>query len=316
MLFDESTLRKLNQITLVAARVRAGVMKGERRSTRRGTSIEFADYRDYVPGDDLRRLDWNIYARLDRPFIKLLEEEEDLSVHILLDASRSMDWGLSQDPHGGDQHKFRYAQRLAGALGAIALGAGDRLAISALHSPTAPSTMIDQSKRLQPTAPASISKLSLRGSHNLFRLLSYLETLQPTGQVDLPRALRDYSLAAMRPGLAFLISDLFTTDDYFGGLNQLVGRGYEVTVLHVLCPEELDPPLSGDLRLVDIESGSVQEVSLDADLRDLYRNRLHSWQNDIRQECQRRGIRYIPVSTALPWDQFVLFEMRKAGVVK
>src|SRR5512137_1248152 len=97
MLFDEQTLRKLNQLTLVAARLRAGVIKGERRSTKRGTSIEFADYRDYVRGDDLRRLDWNVYARLDRPFIKLLEEEEDLSVHILLDASRSMDWGQEQE---------------------------------------------------------------------------------------------------------------------------------------------------------------------------------------------------------------------------
>ena len=93
MLFDESTLRKLNRLTLVARRIRAGVMKGERRSSKRGSSIEFADYRDYVAGDDLRRLDWNIYARLDRPFIKLLEEEEDLAVHILVDASRSMDWG-------------------------------------------------------------------------------------------------------------------------------------------------------------------------------------------------------------------------------
>ena len=93
MIFDESTLRKLNQLTLAASRVRAGMIKGERRSTKRGTSIEFADYRNYTPGDDLRRLDWNVYARLDRPFIKLLEEEEDLAVHILLDLSGSMAWG-------------------------------------------------------------------------------------------------------------------------------------------------------------------------------------------------------------------------------
>src|SRR3972149_6374468 len=93
MLFDESTLRKLNQLTLIASRVRAGAIKGERRSSRRGSSVEFADYRNYIPGDDLRRLDWNIFARLDRPFIKLLEEEEDMAVHLLVDASRSMDWG-------------------------------------------------------------------------------------------------------------------------------------------------------------------------------------------------------------------------------
>src|SRR5512147_138111 len=128
MLFDETTLRKLNQLTLIASRVRSGAMKGERRSSRRGSSVEFADYRNYTPGDDLRRLDWNIYARLERPFIKLLEEEEDLAVHLLVDASKSMDWGE------GEEHKFRYAARLAAALGAIALGAGDRLHAVGFHS--------------------------------------------------------------------------------------------------------------------------------------------------------------------------------------
>src|SRR4026207_2477449 len=101
-LFDEKTLRKLERLTLVARRARAGRMKGERRSTKRGTSIEFADYRNYARGDDLRRVDWNVFARLDRPFIKLLEEEEDLAVHVLLDASRSMDYGADA------QHKFGY----------------------------------------------------------------------------------------------------------------------------------------------------------------------------------------------------------------
>src|SRR5512139_3598167 len=115
MLFDESTLRKINHLSLIAARVRVGMIKGERRSSKRGTSIEFADYRNYIPGDDLRRLDWNIYARLDRPFIKLLEEEEDLAVHVLVDNSRSMDWGA------GEEHKLRYTLHLAGALGDIAL---------------------------------------------------------------------------------------------------------------------------------------------------------------------------------------------------
>src|SRR5579864_6892989 len=122
-LFDEATLRKLDRLTLIANRVRAGVMKGERRSTRRGSSIEFADYREYTHGDDLRRIDWNVFARLDRPFIKLLEEEEDLAVHVLLDASGSMDWprdGEVSSPSGA-VHKFTFAQRIAAGLGHIAL---------------------------------------------------------------------------------------------------------------------------------------------------------------------------------------------------
>src|SRR5215813_1359907 len=132
-LFDEKTLRKLERLTLVATRVRAGVTKGERRSTKRGTSIEFADYRDYTRGDDLRRVDWNVYARLERPYIKLLEEEEDLAVHVLLDASRSMDYGAAFDPTQESRNKFHYAQRLAAALGYVALAAGDRLTLAALR---------------------------------------------------------------------------------------------------------------------------------------------------------------------------------------
>ena len=136
MFFDESTLRKLDQLSLVASRVRAGQMKGERRSTKRGTSLEFADYRDYVQGDDLRRVDWNVYARLERPFIKLFEEEEDLSVHVLIDASRSMNWPDESDGDAAsagakERNKFQYALHLAAAIGHIPLAAGDRLTIIA-----------------------------------------------------------------------------------------------------------------------------------------------------------------------------------------
>src|SRR5688572_12218625 len=133
-LFDETTLRKLEQLTLMAHKVRAGVMKGERRSVKRGTSIEFADYRDYTRGDDLRQLDWNVYARLERPFIKLLEEEEDLTVHVLIDASESMNWPeeVGMFNEATDTHKFRYAQRLGAALAHIGLSTGDRVAVSLL----------------------------------------------------------------------------------------------------------------------------------------------------------------------------------------
>src|SRR5258708_34918584 len=128
-LFDEKTLRKLERLTLVATRVRAGVMKGERRSTKRGTSIEFADYRDYTRGDDLRRVDWNIFARLERPFIKLLEEEEDLAVHLLIDASVSMDWPTAGEP---SQNKFTFARSVLAGLGTISLASGEQITVSAL----------------------------------------------------------------------------------------------------------------------------------------------------------------------------------------
>lgn len=300
-LFDEKTLRKLDRLALVAAQVRAGQIKGERRSTKRGTSIEFADYRDYTRGDDLRRVDWNVFARLERPFIKLLEEEEDLAVHLLLDASRSMDFGAEGGTGDGAEglNKFRYAQRLAAALGVIALGAGDRLTLAVLQG-TAPAAQF---------GPA-------RGRGHTLRLLKFLEAQQPAGSTGLDAALRHYALQARRPGLLFVISDLFSPAGYRDGLAQLQGRGYEVGVLHVLAPEELDPPLAGDLRLIDAETGTPQDVTLDGSLRELYRRRVAAWRDDIETYCGKRGIHYVPVTTATPWDALVLFQMRQRGLVK
>jgi uncharacterized protein (DUF58 family) len=293
VIFDEATLRKLNTLSLVASQVRAGAIKGERRSTKRGASVEFADYRNYTPGDDLRRLDWNVYGRLDRPFIKLLEEEEDLAVHVLVDASRSMDWG------DGPTHKLGYALRLGAALGAVALGAGDRLTAAVLNA----------------EGPLHLFGPS-RGSQQLLRLAAFLENTTPSGITDLNASLRDYALASRRPGLLFLISDLFAPTGFQEGLARLQARGYEVTVLHTLSPDELGPPLAGDLRLVDIETGHAQEVSLDSGLRDLYRRRIQSWQTEIQAYCLKRGIRYMRLSTTTPWDKVLLTEMRKAGVVR
>lgn len=293
MLFSESTLRKLNQLTLVASRVRAGAVKGERRSSRRGSSVEFADYRNYAPGDDLRRLDWNIYARLERPFIKLFEEEEDLAVYILLDGSRSMDWG------DGDLHKFQYAQRLAAGLGAIALASGDSISVGFL-----------QNGRVSAEFGPS------RGQVALPRLFSFLEQLQPGGVTDLDASLRQYALKPRRPGLVILLSDLLDAGGYQSGLRPMQGRGHDATLIHVLSPDELDPPFSGDLQLVDIESEQTQDISLDGGLLTLFRERAQAWLHETQAECRKQSVRYLGLTTSEPWDQALLLEMRRAGIVK
>lgn len=301
MLFDEKTLRKLDRLALVASQVRAGAMKGERRSTKRGTSIEFADYRDYVRGDDLRRVDWNVYARLERPFIKLLEEEEDLAVHVLVDTSRSMDYGEAVSDTV-DHNKWHYAQRLAAALGYIALGAGDRLTLTAL-TPNAKFT------------PANFFGPA-RGRGFTLRLLKFLQDLETVGATDLDAALKNYALLATRPGLAFILTDLFSPNGFRNGLAQLQGRGYEITVLHVLAPEEVEPPLAGDLRLIDCETGAPQEISLDGGLRELYRKRVLDWRDDIQAYCLKRQIHYLPITTDQPWDEMVLYHLRRRGLIK
>ncbi|MDA0245043.1 MAG: DUF58 domain-containing protein [Chloroflexi bacterium] len=295
-IFNESTLRKLEQLTLTAANVRVGVMKGDRRSQKRGTSIEFADYRNYVKGDDLRRLDWNVYARLEKPFIKLLEEEEDLAVHLLVDASESMMW-----PEGeGDSQKLTYAARLTAALGHIALATGDLLSV----------TLLQQSDT-RSWGPS-------RGQHHSLRLFQFLETAAQTshGQIQLNEMLRDYALRGRRPGLLLLLSDLLAPTGYREGLNALLGRGYEVVVLHILSPDELEPPLLGDVKLVDSETGAEAEITLDATMLAEYQAHVQSWQLEIARDCQQRGAHYVPITTDQPWEVLVMNVLRQRGLVR
>ena len=304
-LFDARFLRKLDRLSLVVRKRRAGQLRGERRSTRRGFSVEFADYRDYARGDDLRRVDWNIYARLERPFVKLFEQEEDLTVHLLLDGSRSMDWPSGDRPTGRKYpvgHKWRYAQRTAAALGYIALDSGDRLVVSVLRQAE------------DPGPPARFGPA--RGKGQTLPLLRYLGQQSAVGGTDLNRTLRDYAFAARHPGLAILISDLFSPTGYQEGLSTLLARGYEALLLHVLAPEEANPSLAGDLKLVDVESGHAQEVTIDAGMRALYRRRLAAWQQDNRRWCGQRGVAYVPVTTDTPFDELILFHLRQRGLVR
>jgi uncharacterized protein (DUF58 family) len=300
-LFDESTLRKLEQLTLVAHKIRAGVMKGDRRSTKRGSSVEFADYRDYSRGDDIRMLDWNLYARLEKPFIKLMEEEEDLTVHVLLDSSESMNWPPDDplSPHAFDLHKFRYGQRLAGALAHIGLSTGDRVTVGLLSG-----------GRLAGRWGPS------RTRGQTLRMLAWLEALETGGVTDLNAALNDYALRGGRPGLALLIGDMLSPGGYADGLNALQGRGYEVGIIHLISPDELEPPLAGDLRLIDSETGAGQDVTIDGAMRDLYSRRLREWRDGIAAHCLGRDVHYLAVETGTPWETVILYGLRRAGVVR
>jgi len=281
---------------LVASRIRAGAMKGERRSIKRGASIEFADYRNYVPGDDLRRLDWNVYARLERPTIKLLEDEEDLSVHILLDVSASMQWvGEETDE---DEHKLLFGKRLLSGLAYISLTSNDNLMLTALSDGS-----------LKHFGP-------VRGKGQTIPMLRYARKLEGGGVTDLNIALKDYAMRAGRPGLCFIISDMLSPSGYVDGLNALLGKGFEVVILHVLSRDEVNPPIAGDLRLVDIETGGIQEVSVDATMRSIYQQRFEAWRDEIRTECSKRGAHYLMLQTDSPWERTILYDLRRLGLVK
>jgi len=308
-LLDEDFLRKIDRLNLVSKRVRAGSLKGERHSLKRGTSVEFADYRDYTPGDDLRQVDWNIYARLEKVFLKLFEEEEELTVHVLLDCSRSMDWSGPGDEfatadgtNGGqpEYNKLLYAKKTTAALAYMALAAMDRVSISAVNAANS----------------LGESRMPLtRGKNQTLRMLRFVENLAAGPGVDLNAAMRSYATQTRQPGLLFFISDLFAPGGCFEGVRALQGAGHEITLLHVLSPDEVNPVLRGDFKLVDSETGDSQEVSVDHKAIELYRHEFQIWQHELIDFSQRRAINYIQVETSTPFDDLVLHYMRRRGLV-
>ncbi len=295
-LFDGRTRRQLEQLMLNANKVRAGAIKGERRSSKRGTSIEFADYRNYVKGDDLRKLDWKLYGRTGKPFIKLFEDEEDLAVHLILDTSKSMDFPQNADDP--DLNKFTYGRRLMAGIATISLATNDRLLMTAAHGGGV--------ERFGPH----------RGRAFTPRMFEYIGKLAADGAIDLNEVLSRYVQRERRAGLAIIITDMFHPAGYVDGVNALIGRGYEVAVMHTLSPEEMEPPLAGDLSLIDAETGTVQEVTIDGGMREIYMKRLAEWQMGISTELRRRGVHYFPIRTDTPFERVILSEMRALGLVR
>jgi uncharacterized protein (DUF58 family) len=287
--FDEAFLRQLERLMLVTKGAVRGGLKGVRRSVKRGQSVEFTDYRDYALGDDLRSLDWNVYARLERLFIKLFVEEEDVTVHVLLDASASMD--------GGTPDKLTFGKRAAAALAYIGLASYDRVNIAVLQGRTA--------RRFPP----------VRGTGRVFQVLGDLSGVRASdGPSDLAASARHYAAQLTQRGPMLLISDLFdpAADR---AISELAGTRSDVAVLHVLSPDELDPPLEGDLRLVDRETGAGVDITADLGVLDEYRARLAAWQDDLDAVCRKRGAAYLPLSTTLPLADLVYAELRRRRVV-
>lgn len=282
-------LRKIERLALVAKRVFPGQLRGERRSTKRGSSVEFADYRNYAVGDDFRRVDWNVYARLEKLFLKLFVEEEDLHVYILIDSSRSMEFG--------NPSKLLYAKRIAAALSYIALGNLDRVGLASLADGNA--------AMLRPK----------RGKQSAFAVFDWLRTVQPSGQTMLADSLRDFSLRTSRPGLAIVISDFFDPD-YQKGLSALVSRRFELTALQVLDQDEAEPPLGGDLMLVDSETDQRREVTITQSLLRRYKQRLAEMCGGVESYCSHFGCNYVRVTNQTPFEDLILGYLRQRGTLK
>jgi uncharacterized protein (DUF58 family) len=283
-------LARLEQLELVSRKIFLGRMKGERRSKRKGQSVEFADYRNYVVGDDLRFLDWNLFARLDRLFIRLFMEEEDLHVYILIDNSLSMDFGTPS--------KLHYAKQVAAALGFVGLVNMDRVVVEAFNN------------RLTQSLPA------VRGRRSLWRLLDFLQKLEPAGPSDLRKALRSFTIKSSGKGVVVLLSDLMDKGGYEEALRYLLARQLDIYVIQVLCQEEIEPEVVGDLRLVDVEDDDVAEITVSAPLLKRYKQNLAAYRAALHEFCTRRGIAYLFTSNQVPFDRLVLTYLRQRGLVK
>ncbi|MBA2255338.1 MAG: DUF58 domain-containing protein [Chloroflexi bacterium] len=287
--FDEGFLRQLERLMLVSRTAVHGGIKGVRRSAKRGQSVEFTDYRNYIAGDDLRALDWNVYARLEKLFIKLFVEEEDVTVHILLDASGSMD--------GGSPDKLQFGKRAAAALAYVGLASYDRVCVSVLQGRVA--------RRFA----------AVRGTGRIFQVLADLSGVNPApGPTDLAACARHYAAQLTQRGPMLLISDLFDANAE-RAISELAGTRCEVAVLHTLSPEELDPPLEGDLRLVDRETGGGVDITADLSTIDEYKRRLSGWQASLEAVSSKRRVAYVPTATTLPLADLVFAELRRRRVV-
>ncbi len=289
-LLPPDLMAQLERLELVTRKVFRGRMKGERRSKRKGQSVEFADFRSYVPGDDLRTLDWNLYARLDKLIIKLFMEEEDLHFYTLIDASRSMDFG--------EPTKLDYAKQLAAALGFVGLVRTDRVRIETLG------------QDLQHRGPV------LRGRRSVWRMVDYVSGIQPGETTSLADGVRNFCLRNSGRGIVVLITDLMDKSGYESALRYLVAQRQDVYVVHVLSQEELDPEVQGDLQLVDCEDQDVAEITVSAPLLARYKMTLNSFVAGAQDFCAKRGINYLLANNQTPVKDLIANYLRCRGLVR
>ena len=301
-LFDEALLARLRRLSVVSRKTLAQGLAGEHRSRRRGASPEFADFKSYSPGDDFRQIDWNLYARLDSLFVRLSEVTTELPVHILLDASSSMDWrGDDRTPA-----KFRMARQLAGAIGYVSLYHFDRVMISPFGATLG-----------QPFGP-------VQGRSRLSPMLGFLTDCPILGETDISAILATYLHSHRNPGLLLLVSDLLSgePEELAASFRDYRARGWQIAVLHIVDDAELEPgPLfddgrTGPVDLLDVELGDRLVITPTVAVLDRYREAVGTWLAAIEAACEAERIDYVRLSTAMPVDQVVLTLLHERGLIE
>jgi len=289
-LFDDEFLKKLEYLNIISKRLFAGQLRAERRTRRRGTGLEFADYRAYVAGDDFRHLDWKAYLRLNRLILKLFEEEEDLPIYFFVDSSQSMNYGQPT--------KLDYARRVAAALCYIGLANLDRV------------NVISFAEGVKAELPPQ------RGKGRIFKIFRFLTDMNPGGETDARASFKTYCTETRRRGLAVVISDFFDGHGFENALDILRHFRHDIFVIHIASHEEIDPRLRGELLLVDAESNQAREITVTPSLLAAYRTEYLKYCEAIESYCGRYQLGYARTVTDFPFEELVLKVFRQGRFLK
>lgn len=289
-LLDPDFMARLDALDVLSRKILQGKLQGERRSKRRGQSVEFADHRPYVVGDDLRFVDWNIYGRLEQLFLKLFLEEQDLTIHLAIDVSGSL--GL------GEPAKELFVKKLAAALGYVSLVNNNRVTISSFS---------DGLKG---------QLANMRGRNYLSAMTEFLLTADCEGPTYFDSACRQLVAGRIGSGIMIVLSDFLFKEGFDAGLRRLIGRQYDLYVIQVLSPQELAPELSGDLKLVDIEDADAAEITISSALLKYYKRNLTAYCNELKDFCRRRGAIYVLANSADSVESLTLNYLRRIRLLR
>jgi uncharacterized protein (DUF58 family) len=289
-LFDDEFQRKLEYLALVSRRVFAGRLRAERRTKKSGSGVEFADHRDYQPGDDFRYLDWNVYQRFEKLLVRLYEEEEDLAIYFILDTSASMAFG--------DGQKLRYAKKVCAALAYVGLANLDRV------------TIVTTSDRVMERMPET------RGKARIFKAFRFLRQVQAEGTTDLGDAMKTFVAQNKRRGMAVLVSDLYDPLGFEKGINVLRYNKFDPFVVHVTDPGEARPRLNGDVLVYDCETGDEREVTVTAKVLARFGEAYAAYLADVDRFCATHQVPYVTAGVDVAFDELILRVFRRGGFLR
>jgi uncharacterized protein (DUF58 family) len=289
-LLEPEFMAKLDSLDVISRKILQGKLHGERRTKRRGQSVEFADHRPYVAGDDLRFVDWNIYGRLEQLFLKLFLEEQDITVHIVADMSSSMNFG--------EPSKALFIKKLTAALGYVSLVNNNRVTISFF-------------------ADGIEGQLAnMRGRSYLHKMADYLISAECDGLTQFEKSCRQLASGRIGSGITIVLSDFLFKDGYDAGLRRLIGQQYDLYVIQVLSAQELSPDVTGELKLIDIEDADVAEITVSGALLKYYKKTLNAYCNELKEFCSRRGAAYVLANSSDSIESLVLKYLRRINLLR